>query len=550
MYMPDRKTPSLFFRWMPIALALNACAIVSGAQVVGTAEPLINARQATLDSEDVVASRSEQPRLVVQIVVDQLRSDYLESFRPLFGQDGFLRLLREGLVCLQAEGASLHADRAAAVATVSTGAVPADHGITGLRWIDRQTLRPTYCTDDAEDETAPRHLLVSTLGDELKIATQGTALVYAVAAERDLSVLSAGHAADAALWIDDENGTWRTSTFYGAPPVWLKSYNDRYSLSALLDKPWEPASALAGNFQYFLSTGVKEPFSHKWGRETRYADLKTSALINEEIGRMAQACLTNTMLGVDNLPDLLAIGFYAGNYRHQAADEAPIELQDAYVRLDRTLASLLQTIDDKVGLDRTLIVLTSTGTPAEETQRPEAYRIPTGTFSMERATRLLNMYLAALHGPGQWVEASIGAQLYLNHALLEQKQLQLSATLGEAQDFLLKLEGVRDVYTSERLLQGAWTPGLSQIRAGYHPQTSGDILLDVSPGWRFQNEQTREQSLIRAAYIPFPIIFMGAGTRAQQYGQPLVTTCIAPTLAASMRIRAPNACAQRPIPLK
>jgi len=484
------------------------------------------------------------PRLVVNVLVDQLRSDYLNAFMPLYGPDGFRRLLQEGQIYVQAETASLGADRASTAASVATGTTPADHGIVGLRWMDRATLLPIDCTVDG----TPAFLGVSTVGDEAKVATEGKSLVYAIAPFRDAAVLTAGHAADAALWIDDETGLWSTSTYYGPLPAWAAMRNGAGGLPARLDGlTWKPVDHSTGSFSYFPGGGAKKPFAHRFAQPDAFRRFKTSGLVNEEVAEMAVGCVNYTMVGDDALPDYLAVTFYAGSYLHQPVSAAPLELQDTYVRLDEAIARLVQAVEHKIGAERALFVLTSTGSNEEETDDLKRFRIPSGTFDMKRNAALLNMYLVALYGQGQYVDGCFGTQIYLNHKLIERKQINLSDVLARVQDFLLQLEGVRDVYTSKRLLQGAWTPGISRIRAGYNPRSSGDVMVEVAPGWRYVNADTHENVLVRASFVPFPILFYGFGLPHKVVETPVTVDYIAPTLSKAMRIRAPNACGKAPL---
>lgn len=495
------------------------------------------------------------PKVVVNILIDQLRSDYLNAFMPLYGDEGFRRLLREGRVYTQAEYPQARPDRASAAASVATGTAPCNHGIVGLKWLDRATLRPVFCVDDkafsgtgTADASAPTFLGVSTVGDELKVATEGKALVYAVAPFRESAILTAGHAADGAVWIDDRTGRWCSTSYYGALPGWANVRNELHSIDRLLQSvTWKPSSDLVGNFSYFLSGGMKKPFAHKFKGDSRFAAFKTSGLVNEEVAATANGCIEGTLIGTDGITDYLAVTFYAGNYEHRPAGEAPMELQDTYVRLDRALANLLTAVEHKVGRENALFVLTSTGYADVENSDLSQYRIPTGKFDVRRASALLNMYLIAVYGQGEYIEASFGTQLYLNHKLIEDKQLNLAEVMERTQDFLLQLSGVKDVYTSQRLLQGAWTPGISRIRNGYNPRYSGDITIEVAPGWRYINEDTRENQLVRESYVPFPVIFYGYGIPADTIGTPVSVDYIAPTLSETMRIRAPNACDKAPL---
>lgn len=494
------------------------------------------------------------PKVVVNILVDQLRSDYLQAFMPLYGDAGFRRLLREGRVYAQAEYPLAAHDRAAAAATVATGTTPSDHGIIALRWLDRATLRPVFCVDDAAyagvrttEGSSPKHLGVSTLGDELKVATEGAAQVYSIAPFREAAILSAGHAADGVVWIDDRTGQWCTTSYYGTLPSWAAVRNNGSLMNRLGNLTWKPSSELVGNFSYFLSGGMKRPFAHSLKGEGRFAAFKTTGLVNEEVAALADHCISGTTLGTDGITDYLSVMFYAGNFENRSVSAAPMELQDIYVRLDRALADLIGSVERKVGLQNALFVLTSTGTEEEEDEDLTKYRIPSGTLDMKRTAALLNMYLVAIYGQGQYVDAVFGRQLYLNHELLERKQLKLNDVLDRVQDFLLQISGIKDVYTSQRLLQGAWTPGISRIRNGYNARFSGDVMIEVAPGWRYVHTDTRESRLVVASYIPFPLFFFGYGLPAATVETPVTVDYVAPTLSQAMRIRAPNACNVKPL---
>lgn len=497
------------------------------------------------------------PRVVVSILVDQLRTDYMNAFMPLYGQEGFVRLLQEGRVYTQAAYPQAHPDRASSAATLATGTTPANHGIVAMSWLDRATLRPVGCVDDKKytglhtsDTSAPTFLEVSTIGDELKVATEGKAIVYSLSPFREAAILGAGHAADGAYWIDDRTGLWASTSYYHtALPAWVDVLNR--STNSLAERikqlTWQPSSDLVGGFSYFLSGGMKQPFSHKFKGDGRFVSFKTTGLVNEEVIKAAVQCVEGTMIGADDITDYLSLTLYAGNLDHRPSSESPTELQDTYVRLDDAIARLVRAIERKIGRDRALFVLTSTGYTDEETADLSRYRIPTGTFDVERAAALLNMYLVAVYGQGIYVESTYGTQLYLNHKLIEQKQINLAEMLERVQDFLLQLSGVKDVYTSSRLMQGAWTPGISAMRGAYHPQNSGDVMIEVQPGWHYVNPSMRVNKLVRESYVPFPVIFYGAGCKAETQTTPVTIDYIAPTLSKAMRIRAPNACSVAPL---
>lgn len=500
-------------------------------------------------------SISPVPRIVVSICIDQLRTDYMEAFAPLYGERGFKRLLKEGKVFRNASYSFAGADRASAVASLYTGTSPYNNGIIAEQWLDRATLRPVYCVDDKQwggaltaETTSPKHLVVSTIGDELKVATEGRSVVYSVSPYRDAAVLAAGHTADGAFWINDLTGKWCGSSYYGVFPQWALAYNNQQGLNAS-SIVWEPSSVAVGSYNYFVSGGVRSPFKHVFSGNRKIRDYKVSGLVNSEVTSFATTCLKCTTLGNDAITDMLEVAYYAGNFGHKTVTECPLEIQDTYVRLDTEISRLIDAVEAKVGRNNALFVITSTGYTDNETADLSKYRIPTGTFYLNRTAALLNMYLMATYGQGQYVEACYGSQIYLNHKLIEKKQLNLIDVMERSQEFLIQSAGVKDVYTSQRLTLGAWTPGISRIRNAYNPKTSGDIYIEVSPGWNLVNEDMHETRLVRDSYIEFPIIFHGAGVSPKTEFEPVTVDYVAPTLSRSMRIRAPNACSVAPVTL-
>ncbi|MBR1485342.1 MAG: alkaline phosphatase family protein [Prevotella sp.] len=507
------------------------------------------------EAEAQSASPSQPPRLVVSIAIDQLRTDYLEAFKPLYSTDGFRRLLDEGRVFANASYPFHPIDRASAMACLSTGVTPYYNSIVGMQWLNRATLRPTWCVDDTKfkgvktaDSASPVNLATSTLGDELKVATEGKAVVWAIAPNRDAAVLSAGHAADGALWIDDQTGRWCTSTYYMASlPAWvILSNNTNGPAKTAGQLTWKPMNDLVGNFSYFMHAGMKKSFSHDFRGGRRYQEFKASALVNASVTDMAKECVANNTMGVDRVTDLLCLTYYAGNYDHRTLTECPMEMQDTYVRLDWELGRLMNHLEKTFGRDNVLYVVTSTGYSDPENADYQKYRIPTGTLQMSRTSNLLNMYLGAVWGVGQYVEAHFGNHIFLSHDLLEKRRISLSEATKRSQEFLTMLSGVRNVYTSQQLLTLS-DDNTRKVRNGFNPERCGDLLVEATPGWHVVDEDTQWDELVRASFIQFPIFFFGAGLSAETVTAPVTTDRIAPTVSRAIRIRAPNACSSEPL---
>lgn len=444
------------------------------------------------------------PRLVVDITIDQLRSDYMEAFTPLFKADGFRKLLNQGVVYDAASYPFTPIERASAIATITTGTTPYYHGIIGNRWLDRNTLRPTFCVDDPKHYASPYRLMTSTVGDELKVNTQGSAIVWGIAATRDAAILSAGHAADGALWYDDNTNRWKTSTYYSTSvPEWLKPYTSN-----------SPNTA------------------------------KNKQLTNDDIADMALQFVKSSGMGKDDVSDMLSITLSATKAEGYTTDWQT-EMESVYLQLDNTIERLVSGIEAVVGSGRVLFVVTSTGYAEESDSDLSQYRIPTGTFYINRTANLLNMFLSAVYGQGHYVETCFRNEMFLDHKLLEQKRIGISDILQRAQDFLVQNAGVADVYTSERLLNG--NNDILRYRNGFNPTLSGDIIIEVAPGWRLVNEESQETFTSRSGFVPIPLIFYGNGVESRRISTPVTIDRIAPTIAKSIRIRAPNACSAEPL---
>ncbi len=479
------------------------------------------------------------PKLVVNITIDQLRSDFLEAYAPLYGPDGFRKLMEQGRVYDNVTYPLIQTDRASAISTILTGTVPYYHSIVGQQWVNRETLRPQQCTEDIRQNGTPSpvHLAVSTLGDELKVASDGKALVFAIAPFADAAILSAGHAADEALWLDEQTGQWKTSQYYS------NKQSITYLASNELSNPGKNISKLR-----WVPLGQEKifDFRHIFKGHKKFQEYQTSGLINAHVTDLALAYVRQKGLGSDEITDLLCLTYYAGPFNHQPVTECQQELKDTYLRLDQTIATLISQLEEKIGPKQILFVVTSTGYSDPEHTDYARYRIPTGTFYINRAAGLLNMYFGATWGQGRYIETYTDNQLYINRKLLEQKRISLTDFCQRAREFLLQMEGVRNVYTFLQLLSEN-NSEIAKVRNGFHPQHNGDILIEVNPGWHLQNEDTGEDRVSQTSAIPFPVILYGTNIEARQVTTPVTTDRIAPTLSRAIHIRAPNACNSDPL---
>ena len=451
------------------------------------------------------------PKLVVNITIDQLRTDYIEAFSPYYGDDGFKKLFKEGVVYHHAQCTYAPVDRASSMASAMTGTAPSNHGITGRQWLDKESLVPVDCTYDrnyegifTNERVSPKNLATSTINDELKMATDGKALVYSFAFDCDMAVMGGGHAADGVFWFNRENGTWCSSKYYyKKPPKWIETYN-------ILN---------VNDFNTFNA--------------------------NTNVTNVALLCINSTEMGMDGVTDMLNVSYIAQPAKRKGITDKE-ELQNTYIQLDRELEKLTTKLESKFGKDNVLFVVMGTGCFDEDMADYAKYRIPSGTFFINRTASLLNMYLSAIYGQDKYVEAYFYNQIFLNFKDIEMKRLNMVEILERSQAFLIQNAGVKNAFTRKDLLFMGRN-GDQRLRNWYNATTCGDLVVEVIPGWRLFNEDNKQQYLSRENVFPFPIIFYGAGQQAQEVIIPVTTDRIAPTIAKAIRIRAPNACASSPL---
>ena len=499
----------------------------------------------------------EAPVLVVGITVDQLRSDYLYALQQLFGEKGFKRLMREGVVCDEVLYELPYIDRAVSTATIYTGTLPFNNGIpseTIFDPISRKTKEilhdPKYMGNATDDTYSAVALQVSTLSDEVKIVGNGLGRVFSVAPDAASAILSAGHIANSAFWIDDETGRWVTTTYYNDAPAYILQRNYTQSLSSRIDTmKWSPIYAPE---RYTAIPYRMQPLSFKYAfsRADRncYARYKTSALVNNEVTDVAVELVEKGLLGQRGYLDMLNIGYTLAPYNGGTIQQYATELQDSYVRLDRELGRLFDAIDRVVGLRNAVVFVTSTGYFSGEGREPNIFKIQSGEFYPKRAVSLLNMYLMALYGNGDWVAGFSHNQIYLNRSLIKEKDLDIETVRDKCAAFLIDMEGVQDVYTLQRILLRSTNEHTDALRRGLSPQHSGDLFIELVPGWEIVYEdELNTREYVRHNAVQTPFMLMAPSVPAQKIDTPIDAIAIAPTVARVLRIRSPNGCTARPL---
>lgn len=503
-------------------------------------------------------AQQQAPKLVVCITVDQLRGDYIDYFYNTFGEGGFKRLMNEGRMYKNIRFEFSNVDQASAFATIFTGSNPCYHGVASGKKFDFVKGKETSSLNDPDflgnytrENYSPKALLASTIGDELKIASQGRSDVFAIAPDAESAILSAGHAANGAFWMDDYNGKWATTTYYKGLPWYVDRYNNGpESLTTRLEQMvWTPSLSIdrLNAFPYVLEdVAFKYTFSEKSG--TAYLNLKTSPFINKEVNRLALQFIEYAGFGTRSCPDMLSITYYAGNYRGKMNKEYTREIQDTYYRLDKNIEELLSAIDKKIGLANTLIVFTGSGYYNSIEEYPEGMLLAGGEFHPKRCTALLNMYLMAIYGQTQWVVGYYNNQLFLNRKAIEDAKISLPEMQMKAAEFVREFSGVQHVTTDFALRTGDWNEGTSALRQGTHHLGRGDLIIELQPGWVINNDIPKEKpKVVRNNAVITPLIFFGSGIKPEHIYREVKATEVAPTVTHVLRIRPPNA--SRDLPL-
>lgn len=510
---------------------------------------------AGLVSFSVMSQTSQgRPRLVVGIMVDQLQEEYLDLLRPLFGEGGFRRLMDQGVYLKDIDFGTTGTDRAGGTAQILTGNYPALTGITTGRRFDPATRRSVNLLE-GQQGYSPENLQLSTLADEIAIDGIGLGGIYSVAAAPEMAVLMGGHSASSAVWIDDATGRWTTSDYYPEKTLSPAVRNFRTPPAARADtmhwKPMLPLQSYPGLPQQKKFYPFRYTFSGRGADAWR--KFGASPAGNREVTDVAVEWLQGLRLGNrGEAIDMLNVAYDLSPWKDVKDGDYRLELQDAYLRLDRDLSRLFAALDKNVGLQNTIVYLLPTGTFDNSAPNDPKYRIPGGDLSTKKAVSLLNAYLTANYGNADYVDGVSEGQIYLNKKALAGKRNTEGTIISEARDFLARMSGVANIYTLADILDSS-TEETERLRHSINPAQAGDLLIQVLPGWNLVDDYNYpvQKRTMRLAPAVTPGFILAPGRLEQQVvGTTVDAVAIPSTLSKVLRIRAPNGAFSRPLPLK
>jgi predicted AlkP superfamily pyrophosphatase or phosphodiesterase len=513
------------------------------------------------------------PKLVVGIVVDQMRYDYLYRYYDKYTEGGIKRLLNEGFNCRNHHYHYAPTVTAAGHAAIFTGSLPAINGMIGNEWYDQRLGRAVYCVEDSTVTTvgnstrngkmSPRNLLTSTVTDQLRIALSFRNKTIGIAQKDRGAILPAGHTANAAYWFDSKDGNWITSSFYmNELPAWAQQFNAQKLGQQYAAQGWE--LLLSAN-QYVESTTDDKTFEAKLPGEQKpvfphqivatngnnpLETIRTTPWGNTLTKDFAVAAIQGENLGKGDLTDFLTVSFSSTDYIGHAFGPNSIEAQDAMLRLDRDLASLFKFLDTWTGKGQYLTFLTADHGVADIAGFWQENKLPAGVFEASKLRELFKAEFKKIWDTEGIIRSEDNYQLYLNHTLLDQKNITVQDVYRVVRRVALASSyHVADVINLTDLANSPLNDyQLSYLKNGYSPRRSGDIQLVLEPGWYAGRSTGTTHGVMYNYDTHVPFVLMGWGIKPGYTVERTHISDIAPTLADLLNILPPNGNVGKPVP--
>lgn len=503
---------------------------------------------------------ADRPKLVVGIVVDQMRWDYLYRYYDRYSQNGFKRLMKDGFKCEQTMLNYLPSYTAPGHSTIYTGALPAIHGICGNDWIEASTLQNRYCAQDDEanaiggsqraGKMSPRQMKSSTIGDELRLATNFRSRVFGISIKDRGAIFPAGHLANAAYWFDDSTGNFISSDYYcKALPDWLNAFNNKKWPDQLLATNWETLYPIdsytqsiddSNNYEELRKGELAPIFPHQLAAGN-YKEIRSLPIGNTLSFKLAKTLIRNEALGQKKETDFLCLSLSSSDYVGHAYAPNSIEVEDLYLRLDKELASFLSFLDDETGEGNYLIFLTADHGAAHNAAFLKDNKIPAGILSEYQLKKDLNKLLLKKYGTDSLVRAVMNYQVVLNERLIENKKIDREILKQSIILSCRQYAGMASVLDIENLYKSPVPNFLKElIQNGYFPSRCGPIALIYEPAWYSDGPKGTTHGTWNPYDTHIPLLWYGWNIPAGASDEKNNVTNIAATLAALLHIQMPN----------
>lgn len=515
------------------------------------------------------ASYGARPKLVVVIMVDQFRYDFLERFEDLFGHDGFKRLM-SGAFFTNANYDYIPTVTAAGHAAVHTGSIPAMNGVNGNIIIDPETGKSVaFVADPAthvvtgegvnlkSTSASPRNMMGTTIGDQLRLSNNFQSKVIALSQKDRAAILPGGHKPNGAFWYASASGSFISSDYYFKElPAWVKKFNETVRPDKYFNAKWERTLSpealrraqpshiaeqqrpLGEDFPYTINGGLDKPGAKF------YSQFEYTPFVADYLESFAEAAISGESLGADDYTDLLSISFSSPDLVGHAYGPDSQEIVELYTRLDRTVAALLKFIDKRVGMNNTLIAVTGDHGVGPIPRLMETRGYAGEVISSKGIEQAVNQALKARFGGDNWIVAFANDQLFLNHSLMAQSKAEPAEVERIAADAALSAKGVAFAFTRTQIIEGRMPVGdlARRVMNGFYRQRAGDVWLVAKP-YHFFFEGAQLAATHGSPYhydTHVPLIIYGAGVRSGRYNRECTPSDIAPTLAAMLGVEPPS----------
>lgn len=517
------------------------------------------------------SNQVDRPKLVVGLVVDQMRWDYLYRYYEKYGNDGFKRLLNQGYSLNNVHINYIPTYTAIGHTTIYTGSVPAIHGIAGNDWFDKETGKNVYCTSDDTvtpvgttstkvGNHSPRNLWSTTISDELLLATNFQAKVVGVSLKDRASILPAGHNPTGAYWFDDTTGNFVTSSYYRTElPKWVNDFNSQKMGEELVKNGWNTLLPIA---QYTESSPDNSPWEGLQGKsktptfpyknlaaeyKESKGDIRSTPFGNTLTLAIAKASIKGEQLGADAVTDFLAVNLASTDYAGHKFGPNSIEVQDVYLRLDRDLAEFFNYLDQTVGKDQYTVFLSADHGGAHAKGFMDEHKMPTGFYGEDN--KEFNVMLKNQFKVDKLITKITNNQVYLDETLMTDNKLNADDVKQYLIDILNKDKSVLFAVDMKKAASASIPePIRNRIVNGYNWQRSGDIQVIYHDNWlpTYSKLGTTHGSW-NSYDSHIPLIFMGWGIKPGESNKEYSMTDIAPTLSALLHIQFPSGNIGNPI---
>ncbi len=505
----------------------------------------------------------QRPKLVVGIVVDQMKVEYLYRFQSDFSDNGFKRLLNEGFTFYNMHYNYMPTYTAPGHASIYTGTTPAIHGIVGNEWFSRKLGTATYCTDDfsvttlgggtkEEGQMSPKNLQTTTITDELRLSTNFKGKVIGMSLKDRGAILPAGHFANWAFWYS-KTGNFISSTFYGEKlPDWVTDFNNQKNYMKYINQGWSLLKPIDAYNESLADDNIYEgklfkaekpifPYDLKSAYEKNDASIiRSTPFGNDLLEEFAKVAIEKEQLGKDDITDFLTVSFSSTDYVGHILGPRSVELQDTYLRLDLTIADFLNYLDKTVGKGNYLVFLTADHAGAENARFLNDNKYDVTNIDTKEATKNLKKFSTDTFGEDLVLNYD-NFNLFFNKEIIKTKVLDLAKVKQAFKDFLMTQNYVKRVYTEEEILANSGADyHLNCIAKGYDVTQNGDMIVLDKPGYIEYGPTGTSHGTTYSYDTNVPLLFYGWKIPKGECHEKKVITQIAPTLSQKLKITLPN----------